>query len=211
MNNAQLINQDSGNVEYYTDPKITAAARAVMGSIDLDPASCAFANKSIKASTIFTKDDDGLSKSWFGNVWMNHPFSRGERACPEDHSKCRKKICTDPTYKHYRGYHIVKDIPSNGQWIDKLLREFEQGRVQLALNITFGSTSEVWFQKLADYPQCLLSPRTNYYNDKGEVVRGITKGSVVTFLTHGEKLEEFNQHFGPMGKIQLPYRMRFAA
>lgn len=78
--NAQLINQDSGKVEYYTPPEITSAARATLGGIDLDPASCAIANKTVQASRYFTKEDDGLSQKWFGRVWMNHPFDKYKNA-----------------------------------------------------------------------------------------------------------------------------------
>lgn len=44
---AQLINQTSGNTEYYTPIDIVDAARYVMGWIDLDPASSALANARI--------------------------------------------------------------------------------------------------------------------------------------------------------------------
>lgn len=77
MNTAQLINQDSGNTEWYTDPNIVNAARRVMGKIDLDPASSEIANLSINADKIFTLDNDGLSQKWLGKVWMNHPFGKG--------------------------------------------------------------------------------------------------------------------------------------
>jgi hypothetical protein len=74
MNNSQLINQDSGICEYYTPIELVNAAREVMGSIDLDPASSEQANKLIKALRFYS--ENGLDKPWFGNVWMNHPFSR---------------------------------------------------------------------------------------------------------------------------------------
>jgi len=76
MDNAQLINQTSGDFEYYTPPNIIEAARKVMGSINLDPASCKKANEIVEANEIFTKYSDGLSKEWYGNIWVNHPFSR---------------------------------------------------------------------------------------------------------------------------------------
>jgi hypothetical protein len=76
MNNAQLIHQDSGNVEYYTPRVIVEAARIVLRDIDLDPASSHIANQRVMARTIFTVADDGLSQRWFGKIWMNHPFSR---------------------------------------------------------------------------------------------------------------------------------------
>jgi len=70
----QLINQTSGIVEYYTPPHIIAAARRVLGVIDLDPASSTKANERVRAYQIFTEADDGLTKEWHGRVWMNHPF-----------------------------------------------------------------------------------------------------------------------------------------
>lgn len=76
MNNAQLINQTSGCVEYYTPAAIIEAARRTMGGIDLDPASSPTANRSVQAGRIFTAADDGLSQRWHGRVWMNHPFGR---------------------------------------------------------------------------------------------------------------------------------------
>ena len=76
MNSATLINQDSGKVEFDTPAYIVDAARAVMGGIDLDPASCSVANRTVKAADYFTKNDNGLSREWFGRVWMNHPFEK---------------------------------------------------------------------------------------------------------------------------------------
>ena len=76
MDNAQLVNQDSGKTAYFTQPFIIEAARATMGIIDLDPASCAAANAIVKASRYFDVMIDGLKQPWLGNVWLNHPFSR---------------------------------------------------------------------------------------------------------------------------------------
>lgn len=78
MNNAQLINQTSGNTEYYTPSFVIDAARKTMGDIDLDPASSEKANSTIKAYKYYTKENDGLNHFWFGTVWMNHPFGRKE-------------------------------------------------------------------------------------------------------------------------------------
>lgn len=79
MNNATLINQDSGNYEYYTPSHIIELARTVMdGRIHTDPFSSPIANERVKASRIYTKEEDALlpENKWTGNVWMNHPFGR---------------------------------------------------------------------------------------------------------------------------------------
>jgi len=70
------VAQNSGENEWYTPPQFIESARNVMGQIDLDPASSEIANKMVQASVIFTKDDDGLSKQWSGNVWMNPPYAQ---------------------------------------------------------------------------------------------------------------------------------------
>lgn len=78
MQTHKLLVQDSGVVEWYTPPAIIEAARATMGSITLDPASCQQANKTVMADQYFTVKEDGLSRPWHGNVWMNHPYGRHE-------------------------------------------------------------------------------------------------------------------------------------
>lgn len=69
------VSNNSGKYEWYTPSKFIDAARGVMGSIDLDPASSEIANKQINASKIYTKEDSGLTQPWYGNVWMNPPYN----------------------------------------------------------------------------------------------------------------------------------------
>jgi len=192
MNNAQLINQDSGDYEYYTPPEIVDLAREVMGFITLDPASSATANERVQASQYFS--EGALDKRWFGSVWQNHPFSRGGKACPEDTAKCKKKKCVD------RGYHITEDLPSNADWINKLVSEYESGNVHEACCITFAATSEKWFKPLLGYLQCFIHGRTNYYLPDGTLKKGVTKGSVVTYL--GKNPEKFKRVFSKIGTVK---------
>jgi len=65
----------TGDEESYTPPEYLESARIVMGGIDLDPASNLMAQENVKASTYYTVHDDGLSKDWKGNVWMNPPYT----------------------------------------------------------------------------------------------------------------------------------------
>ena len=69
------VSNNSHDDEWYTPPEFIESARLVMGSIDLDPASNEHANKTVKAAHIFTEEDNGLEQEWFGNVWLNPPYS----------------------------------------------------------------------------------------------------------------------------------------
>ena len=69
------VSYNSGNNEWYTPVEYIEAVRKVMGEIVLDPASSEAANRTIKAKTYYTKEDDGLTKEWHGRVWMNPPYA----------------------------------------------------------------------------------------------------------------------------------------
>ena len=166
--NHELINQDSGNTEWYTPKEIIEAARKCLGRIDLDPFSCDIANKAVKATDIYTKEDDGFEQQWFGKVWCNHPFSRENN----------KRIAM------------------------KAVNEYHGNNCEIVM-ITFAATSEAWFKPLLYRPQCYLHGRTNYYDQNGNKVNGVTKGSVVTYF--GNDVESFYQAFKHLGTIKIPY------
>ena len=169
--NHELINQDSGNQEWYTPSEIIEAARKCLGEIKLDPFSCTKANETVKALAFYSHEwlIDGFTQSWEGSkVWCNHPFSRENN----------KRIATKVIKEHQNGAEIVM--------------------------ITFAATSEAWFKPLLDYPQCFLHGRTNYYDQNGNKVKGVTKGSVITYL--GDNVKAFYEAFNHLGTIKVPYK-----
>lgn len=64
------------NNEWYTPPTILEMAREVLGSIELDPASCLKAQQNVGALNYYTKEHNGLDKPWYGTIWCNPPYSR---------------------------------------------------------------------------------------------------------------------------------------
>jgi phage N-6-adenine-methyltransferase len=66
----------NGWYEWYTPAEYIEAARAVLGTIDLDPASSEIAQTLVQAREFFTAERDGLAQQWHGNVWLNPPYSR---------------------------------------------------------------------------------------------------------------------------------------
>ena len=66
--------------EWYTPRVYLHLAWQVMSTIDLDPASCAEANKVVGAAHYYTAEDDGLAQRWYGHVWLNPPYSPSPQA-----------------------------------------------------------------------------------------------------------------------------------
>ena len=127
----------SATPEWYTPVPYIEAARRVMGSIDLDPASCEFANRVVRASRYYTVAQNGLTREWFGNVWLNSPYGRQGNASVQ------------------------------GLWNECLLQEYRCGHVQQAITLVGCNPAQRWFAPLWDYLACFPDRLIKFYNEQG--------------------------------------------
>jgi hypothetical protein len=75
---AAIVNRTSftGNDEWFTPADWLERVRAVLGEIDLDPASHELAQRRVRARCCFAAEDDGLTQDWHGRVFLNPPYAQ---------------------------------------------------------------------------------------------------------------------------------------
>jgi ParB family transcriptional regulator, chromosome partitioning protein len=101
------------NDEWYTPPHIIERVRVGLGGIELDPASCAFAQQWIKADRYFTKADNGLHREWRAeSVFLNPPFSHA-RYLPQ-------LLLTQRS--HFERMHLLTNCTYGYHWFNTLAR-----------------------------------------------------------------------------------------
>ena len=114
---AAHVSNNSGNNEWYTPPEFIEAARLVMGSIDTDPASCDYANLTVKAKTYYTIETDGLAHLWTGNVWMNPPYAEPLIG------QFTSKLVDYYIDKHVRSAIVLVNNATETEWFQRLTDE----------------------------------------------------------------------------------------
>lgn len=73
-NHVMRIMGSSESPEWYTPQDIIEYVLKLFGEIDTDPCSNSHEDPNVPAKTIFTKEDNGLSKEWYGKLYLNPPY-----------------------------------------------------------------------------------------------------------------------------------------
>lgn len=173
----------NGTVEYFTPKEIVDAARRVFGgTIDLDPASCALANETVKAEKFFSIDDDGLSQMWHGNIWLNPPYTN-------------KPPFTPP----YPNSPLL-------QFVYKLLAS----DFTAAIVLVDAATDTKWFKDLAAACAGIVftAGRVNCLPHGEKNSSGPTRGSAIFYI--GDDADKFFAEFEQFGFGVYPRKKKYA-
>lgn len=175
LENHQLINANSGLVEYYTPPEIMETVRAVLGFIDLDPASCAAANETVKARRYYTLEDDGLTKDWeCETLFMNPPYG-------------------------LRDGHSQQWL-----WTARMRAAWEAGLIKRgAIALVNASVGTTWFQPLFDGTICFPGYRINFFNQEKGIMTQPAQYNALVYL--GLDVDLFAKEFGKHGSVVRRY------
>lgn len=106
----------SGDDEWYTPREVIALVTEVLGAIDVDPASCAFAQQTVQAHTFYTKDDDGLRQPWVGTVFCNPPYKMPDVGLFID------KLCAELGAGHTTEAILLVNNSTETDWFQRAFR-----------------------------------------------------------------------------------------
>ncbi len=205
--------------EHYSPPAIVEAARATMGGIDLDPASCEEANEVVKAGVFFgagTSIPDALRRDWAlthrapPTVFLNPPGG------------LLRRDTLEPVTSR-KGLRVQDCVSSQAVWWAKLYHEWSKGNVSQAVFVCFNlevlrltqESAGRWGKSVpaAEFPLCFLRERPKYWNADTPVDKRGTHGSpthagAVVYLPEREPgaeargLRAFRTFFEPLGVVR---------
>lgn len=150
--------------EWYTPPWVMEKVRALIGDIELDPASSERANEIVRAKRYYTKNrklnpvDPLDMKIWKADtVWLNPPYGR-----------------------------------DTGKWVNKLVGEWSVRSVKKACLLVNAVPDRRWFLPLWDFPMVFFYKRIRFLNSKGEEQSNPTNGNVLVYLYDAFADDPFN-------------------
>jgi len=168
------IQHSSRSDQWFTPQDIVERARAVLGGIDLDPASCALANRTVRAADYITVEQDGLTLPWHGRVFLNPPGGK------------------------------TGNKSNTALWWSKLLTEYADCRVQAAVFLAFSleamQTTQGCRLSIVDFPFCVPRRRISFVSPDGKT-NSPSHGNVIVGVGVSRVL--FRDHFVSLGAIRL--------
>ena len=195
--NARHLSQSN---EHFTPPEIVERARAVLGRIDLDPASCEAANTIVRASRFYDAKENGFTKIWRGRVFLNPP---GGFCDPQGRSVAKREAMTESSQR---------------AWWFRLARLYDVGRVEAAIFVCFSiellqtTQTHPYKTKPLDFPICFPKSRVDYISGPNmKRGGGPPHASCIVFLPLRKRgddqttmTERFFSEFSSLGRCIYP-------
>lgn len=164
----QRIHSSNSN-EWYTPVRYIKAVHEVMGGVDLDPASCAYANQIIQATVYYTLETDGFNQAWPGRVFLNPP------------------------------YGIDSKRQSNaGKWSKRLIDQFQAGITTEAILLVNAVPGNEWFKPLWQFLICFTDHRIKFYNSAGQANQPTHSNCFVYLGSNQDRFCTVFAEFGPV-------------
>ncbi len=88
------------------------------------------------------------------------------------------------------------------KWINKVLLEYESGRICEVILLVTPSVSSKWFQKLTRFPVCFPNERISFLDDQGKSQSQPKHGNAIFYL--GQNIQQFQQVFATVGSVSIP-------
>ncbi len=160
--NSLAVHFSSNTVEWSTPRNIIDLTIRTLGEIDLDP--CSNVGKSVPAHCHFTTEKDGLSRYWYGRVYMNPPYG-------DVIGLWAKHLCRE--YKAGRITEAIALVPArtDTQWFG-LFSAFPQCFIRGRLKFGDNEMSAP-FPSVAIYLGRNTERFASIFSDIGRVVHGI--------------------------------------
>lgn len=173
IDDTEAANYSSEDVEWYTPSEYIETVRAVLGTIDLDPASCSFANQIVGAVNIFTAADDALTREWHGSVFLNPP------------------------------YGVKDGDSLAGVFCAKAIAEYQSGRAEAAIILVNSVHAQKWQAPLYEYPICFVDHRIAFMSSDGQVNKSPTFMNMFAYLGKNRQkfAEEFSRWGYVMARV----------
>lgn len=185
------LNED---FEYISNYDMIQSAHALLGEIDLDPASSKVANQYVNAEKFYTPSDDGLNaQQWFGNVYLFPPPGTYFRDKKND--RWKKTRASSPSL-----------ASSHAVWFRRLYKAWMSREIKQGLYFTNCPDMIRYEQKIFDFPVCIpRTPPTLLCNSSTGITNKRTCTSIIVYLQPhnnvGEATEKFIEIYSPKGRV----------
>lgn len=188
------VQHSSESELWYTPLPIVAAARAALGTIDLDPASDAFGNTRVGAGRYVTEGEDGLIWDWAGSIFLNPPG--GTMPDPAGVSK--------------------RAVSKAGLFWKKLMATLDAGRLTHAVYVAFSleqlSSTQRGGRSCAHFTLCIPSSRLRFDTPSGAPGASPSHANAIVYVPGTvDRTVQFVAAFQHLGAVLRPFHDDAAA